>query len=279
MKYALLLLTLLCFSFIDKPKCHKPTFVTLQGKKQYYLSKGNGAPVIVLVSGLGPTMDDFSVIQNALSKTYRTICYDRAGIGQSEPLNPERTLETTSAELYELTQAIGLNVPFVLVGHSRGALIARYFAHRYPTTVCGLVLIDPAIPELKWLKRQLRTAAEQPAFDAYYESFCSDSVRYSPTIRNEFKNTFYNDSAALAGIGFPATIPVTLIASTKPSKEKYSVAEVKLKTDLIEGYLKLHPKLKVVFTDKAGHFIHDEQPQLVTREIKLLITGLKSNSK
>ncbi len=278
-RYILILLSLIGFSFIQKQSAGKEQFVEIRGKKQFYISKGTGNPVVVFITGLGPTMDDFQNVQNKIAKTTRTICYDRAGIGNSESFNNERTLENIASELKEMVEAIGLDKPFLLVGHSRGGVIARYFVSKYPEKVSGLVLIDPAIPEHKWLKRQLRTATEKKEFDIYYNSFCTDSTTYSSTIRNEFKNTFKNDSAAIAGKGFPLTIPITLIASNKTTKDKYSNEEVKIKVELITNYLKINPKIKLVFTNKAGHFIHDEQPKLVIDEIAAMQLKLKDRIK
>jgi pimeloyl-ACP methyl ester carboxylesterase len=270
----LILLSIICFSFIGKPKNDAPQFVEIKGKKQYYLSKGNGEPVIVFITGLGPTMDDFTKVQNKLSRTYRTISYDRAGIGNSESFGNERTLENISDELKELVELIGLKKPFVLVGHSRGGLIARYFVNKYPEKVFGLVLIDPAIPEHKWLKRQLRTDSEKKEFDAFYESFCTDSVKYTKTIRNEFKHTFETDSAEVAGKGF-STIPLTLIASNQITKAKYSAQEIKIKEDILKSYTRLNPNMRLLFTNKAGHFIHDDQPSLVINEITSMVNKHK----
>ncbi len=275
----LIIFSFICFSFIVKPNNDKQKFVEIRGKKQYYLSKGNGEPAIVFITGLGPTMDDFEAIQNKLSKTNRVICYDRAGIGNSESYNNERTLANISSELKELLDAIGLNKPFLVVGHSRGGLIARYFADKYADKVKGLVLIEPAIPEHKWLKRQLRSEIEKIEFDKYYESFCTDSINYTKTIRNEFISTFKNDSADVSEKGFPLSIPITLIASNKITDIKYNAEEVKIKVELVKSYLKINPNIKLIFTDNAGHFIHDDQPELVTREITTMLAKLRTDKK
>ena len=279
MRPYIIIFSLICFSFVDKPKKDKQQFIEIRGKKQYYLNKGNGEPAIVFITGLGPTMDDFEELQNRLSKTNRVICYDRAGIGNSESYNNERTLENISSELKELLDAIGLNKPFLLVGHSRGGVIGRYFVDKYPDKIKGFVLIDPAIAEHKWLKRQLRTEPERIEFDNYYNSFCTDSINYTKTIRNEFINAYKNDSADVSGKGFPQAIPITLISSTKISDIKYSAEEVKIKVDLVKSYLKINPNIKLVFTDKAGHFIHDDQPKLVIKEITTVLSILSADKK
>jgi pimeloyl-ACP methyl ester carboxylesterase len=46
--------------------------------------------------------------------------------------------------------ALAIPPPFVLVGHSFGALVVRIFAARHPSDVAGLVLVDPADPD-EWL--------------------------------------------------------------------------------------------------------------------------------
>jgi len=247
-------------------------FVEIRGKKQYYINKGDGNPVVVFVTGLGPSMDDFFEIQNKISKTTETFCYDRAGIGKSESFDNDRSLENISLELKELLDKVGINKPFILVGHSRGGLIARYFVNKYPDKVCGLVLIDPAIPELKWKKRELRTAKEKIELDNYYNTFSNDSIKFSPTIRSEFKAA---DSTSLAGKNFPSNIPITILASTKTTKDKYSKEESKIKVDLLKGYVKTAPQIKLILTDKSGHFIHEDEPKLVISEIISMFNKLK----
>lgn len=252
--------------------------VEINGRNQFYLAKGFGNPAVVFVTGLGPTMDDFQEVQIEVSKYTKTICYDRAGIGKSEPFNNERNLGNISYELKTLINKIGLNKPFILVGHSRGGLIARYFTSKYPEKVCGLILIDPAIPELIWKKRELRTDTEKIEFDNYYNSFCTDT-QYTATIRNEFKNTFTTDSSTVTGKGFPLNIPITIIGSSKISENKYSKEETNIKIGLLKSYLKINPQIKLILTNKAGHFIHDDQPNLVIREIIKMLVKLTSEKK
>ena len=247
-------------------------FVEIRGKKQYYVNKGEGNPVVVFVSGLGPTMDDFFEIQNKISKTTQTFCYDRAGVGKSEPFNNDRSLENISSELKELLEKVKISKPFILVGHSRGGLIARFFANKYPDKICGLILIDPALPEHRSMKRSLRTDKEKVEFDAFYNSFCTDSIKYSATIRSEFNAA---DSASISGKNFPSNIPITIIASNKITKDKYSKADTKIKVDLLNAYLKTAPQIKLILTNKSGHFIHEDEPKLVVKEILLMINKIK----
>ncbi|MBL0331098.1 MAG: alpha/beta hydrolase [Bacteroidetes bacterium] len=276
-RFLLLVFGFIGFSFlslqIDK---NKETFVEIKGKKQFYTAKGAGDPVVVFITGLGPTMDDFQKIQARVSKHTKTICYDRAGIGKSESFGNERNLENICNELNELIDKIGLNKQFILVGHSRGGLIARYFVSKYPERVCGLLLIDPAIPELKWKKRELRTEKEKIEFDTFYNSFCYDSTNYSATIRNEFIHSFTTDSSFVYGKGFPTNIPITIIGSNKLTEAKYSKEETTIKVDFLNSYLKINSAIKLILTSKSGHYIYDTEPKLVINEILAIVDNVKN---
>jgi len=52
--------------------------------------------------------------------------------------------------LYELMTKLRLRPPYLLVGHSYGGLIARWFASNYSKDVMGIVLVD-AVPESRYL--------------------------------------------------------------------------------------------------------------------------------
>lgn len=273
---SIILIALLLFSFTSAKKVKDEIkFTEVKGKKHYYRLKGEGNPVVVFISGLGPTMDDFFKIQNKIAKTHQTLCYDRAGIGNSEPMNNDRNLENISDELKEFLNNVIPNKEFVLVAHSRGGLIARYFANKYPDNLRGLLLIDPAIPEWKNKKRTLRTEAEKVDFDKFYNSFCTDSSKYSATIRSEFKNSFEKDSALIADKGFPTKIPVSMLISSKVTKDKYNAKEMEIKFDLVKEYLKSAPHIRLVVTNRSGHFIHEDEPKLVIKEIEVLLSKIK----
>ena len=79
---------------------------------------------------------------------FTTACiYDRAGFGWSDAGPLPRTAGRIADELHALLNAADIAPPFVLVGHSFGALSVRAYAARHPGDVAGLVFVDPAHPE------------------------------------------------------------------------------------------------------------------------------------
>jgi pimeloyl-ACP methyl ester carboxylesterase len=120
--------------------------VNLGGHRLHCLVKGEGSPAVIFESGLMSTVLSWQALQPEIAKVTRTVCYDRAGLGWSDPGPEERDAEQIVSELQKLLEQVQIAPPYVLVGHSFGGLTIRLFAARYPEQVAALVLIDPVVP-------------------------------------------------------------------------------------------------------------------------------------
>ncbi len=74
----------------------------------------------------------------------RVITYDRAGFGWSDPGPQPRTPVRIVTELHDLLKRAGESGPYIFVGHSLGAALARLFTGMYPNEVVGMVWVDSA---------------------------------------------------------------------------------------------------------------------------------------
>lgn len=119
----------------------------LQDKRVYYTAKGQKSPTIVIEAGLGSTSAEWWTIQTALSSSARVVTYDRAGYGWSELVQGPRTSRQIALELKRLLDALKIDPPYILVGHSQGGLYVNHFCRLYPDVVGGIVLIDPMSPD------------------------------------------------------------------------------------------------------------------------------------
>src|SRR5215216_933258 len=103
---------------------------------------GQGSPTVILDAGLGEFSAHWVRVQREVSDTTRVCAYDRAGMGWSE-MGPEpRDAKQISSELHTLLSKAGIEVPYVLVGHSFGGLSMLTYANRYPDEVAGVALVD-----------------------------------------------------------------------------------------------------------------------------------------
>ena len=121
-------------------------FIDLGTHRLHLLEKGHGSLTIVLEAGLMSTVLSWSGMQSTLSRSYRVVSYDRAGLGWSDLGPMPRTAERMVEELHTLLERAAIPPPYVLVGHSFGGLTMPLFAARYPQETAGVVLVDPVAP-------------------------------------------------------------------------------------------------------------------------------------
>ena len=120
--------------------------VDLGSHRLHLLELGQGSPTILLEAGLMSTVLSWSDLQRELSRSFRVVSYDRAGLGWSDLGPMPRTADRIVDELHAMLERAAIPPPYVLVGHSFGGLTMPLFAERYPEEVAGMVLVDPVAP-------------------------------------------------------------------------------------------------------------------------------------
>lgn len=132
----------------DAAQFHPPgKLVDLGGYRLHVYCTGAGGPTVILEHGHRATYLDWYRVQPEIAKFARVCSYDRAGYGWSDPSPRNRTPSVMADELHSALQAAGEKPPYVLVGHSFGAMDTIMFAHKFPDEVTGVVLVDGSTPE------------------------------------------------------------------------------------------------------------------------------------
>lgn len=108
---------------------------------------GTGAPLVVFEAGFINSAGAMRALQDKVGTLTSTLAYSRAGLGASAPGPEPRAASQIANELARLLDTLGVAQPVIIVGHSAGGVFARVFAHRFPSRVAGLVLVDPATEE------------------------------------------------------------------------------------------------------------------------------------
>lgn len=122
--------------------------IDVNNHKMHIFGTGNGSPTVVLTVGSGTpcAYTDYYFIQQEISKTVRTISYDRPGYGLSEPISTPRTVDEQAIDLHQLLNNAGEKPPYILVGHSLSSLEVIRYSQLFPKEVCGILLIDGGNP-------------------------------------------------------------------------------------------------------------------------------------
>jgi pimeloyl-ACP methyl ester carboxylesterase len=106
-------------------------------------------PLVLCEHGAFGCASDWAEVQSRLAdKGLRSLAYDRAGLGLSDPGPQPRDGLAMAQDLERLLENAGESGPVVFVGHSMAGLMARVFTRRNRARTVGLVLIDAVTPEM-----------------------------------------------------------------------------------------------------------------------------------
>jgi pimeloyl-ACP methyl ester carboxylesterase len=134
---------------------------TVNGHQMHIVCMGEGSPAVILqAGGLAESMWWYWV-QNQLASHTQVCAFDRPGFGWSEAVDGPRDALAIDAELYALLEQAGIPAPYVMAGHSLGAMWARVYATQYPQEIVGIVLVDSAAAPAS------EPFASQGAFDGW----------------------------------------------------------------------------------------------------------------
>jgi pimeloyl-ACP methyl ester carboxylesterase len=122
-----------------------------------------------MIHGIASSSVTFERLVPLVEPFHRVIAIDLLGFGESPaPDDAEYTIDEHTAALARTLRALRLREPFVLVGHSMGALIASRYAATNSGKVTKLVLISPPI----YLPTStIGGASGRTAMDLYFRTY------------------------------------------------------------------------------------------------------------
>ena len=130
-------------TWLDQHYATPQTLVKIGWRRRLnLLIAGEGAPTVIFAAGLIGTTLHWARVQPAVALKARTVAFDKAGIGFSDPGPMPRTASAIVEDLRAALRAAEIAPPYVLVAHSAGGSQMRLFAFRYPREIVGMVMVD-----------------------------------------------------------------------------------------------------------------------------------------
>ncbi len=246
-------------------------YVDVGGHTLRMLVSGHGHPAVVFESGGTPStggpLEDWELVQPAISKLTTTVSYDRAGVALSAPGPGPRDARQVALELHTALHKAGVLPPYILAGHSFGGLLNRVFAGMFPTEVCGLVLADPTQEEFIYWNVTRAT-------NSIYNDLPADWQEVKASL-NEAHASRLPDGirvVMITGMG-PQTLPAFM--SRKDQTEYRSLHQKWLQFH--QEWVEKIPGAQHIITEKTGHGIPFEEPELVIKAISDVVEQAKTS--
>jgi len=235
--------------------------VNVRTLQLYVRCEGKGSPLVVLEAGLGLGASHWQRVQPEVARNTRACAYDRAGRGRSgQPPDPH-PLPQMARELRELLRDTGQVGPYVVVGHSMGAGVVRWFELEHSDEVAGMVLVDPATAD-----SITQAFATVPA-DALAEY--DRNVRRMEGIDRE---TYLAGFTSLRNSGHRlGDRPLFVLTARKPE------SSFELRQQLRSEVNSLSSNVVRVTAENSGHDIPTDEPALVTRAILAVVRAVRTH--
>jgi pimeloyl-ACP methyl ester carboxylesterase len=263
----------------------KDGFVDSGGVKLHYVTAGDG-PLVVMLHGFPDYWYTWRDQMPALSKHFRVVALDLRGYNKSD--------QPAGVESYKMEKLVGdvaavlkhfKRKKAVLVGHDWGGAIAWSFAMTRPEQVDRLVILN--LPHPNGLLRELASNPEQRKNSAYARDFQKPDA--AKKVKPELLVFWVKEPEArklyLEALGrssmegmlnyYKANYP------REPYKAEGKLPPVKCPVLLIHGledrfllpgalndtWKWVEKDLTLITVPGAGHFVHRDRPEFVTRKI------------
>lgn len=102
------------------------------------------APPVVLIHGIGRSLEDWQPTQDLLSRDHRVISLDLPGFGLTRRMQGHWGLEGFARAVVALLDALGEQRPVHVMGNSLGGAVAMTLAANHPNRVASLLLVNSA---------------------------------------------------------------------------------------------------------------------------------------
>lgn len=252
----------------------------------YYLymeSVGAGSPTVIFESGMGCGAESLANLAAEVQHFTRTVLYDRAGLGQSDPAPTPRTSQDVVDDLWRLLQQAQIDGPYLLVGHSFAGYHLRLFAHQHPQVVSGLVLLDASHPDqtLRELHLLPLPLPNEPA--AITKARETLTAEWRDPLHNEEGIDIAASAAQVRATGHFGALPLVVITAGldewedgfPPDVARASAANwVTMQKELAALS---HNSTHIIATE-SDHSIQDCQPELVVNVIRQMVQELRKRS-
>jgi pimeloyl-ACP methyl ester carboxylesterase len=279
---------------------------SVNGIQMHYVMGGQGDP-IVLLHGWPETWYAWRHVMPDLAQNYTVIAPDLRGLGDSSKPPTGYDGKTVAEDIHQLVTQLGFNSIF-LVGHDIGAFVVYPYAAAHPTEVKGLVVMEvpppvtgffppPSMPIWWFLFHQtpdvpeaLTQGKEMTYLSWFYQNLAYNPAAITQADINEYVSRYSAPGGMRAGFEYYRAIPQDLIQNENYSKTNLTMPVLALGAGYIpafggnpntaaeNGMKMLAQNVTGIIVQNSGHFIQEEQPDVVVKLLNNFFSGNSTTS-
>jgi pimeloyl-ACP methyl ester carboxylesterase len=264
------------------------------GRELYLRCAGRGSPTVLLDSGIHDSSDLWTVTQTqfpvlaspsvfqGVARFTHVCIYDRPGTlrqtqpstltTRSTPAPMPRKLPDMAADIHKLLLSAGLRAAVVIVGHSMGGLIDRYFAQRYRKQVRGMVLVDAFGTNIRRLFGSL-----WPRYQ-HLVNFPGTPLENLPGWETLDINGAIRDVQRASPL---PRIPLAVISKTAPFATQPGFPKdvarrlERVWPEIQDRLVSLEPQTPHIFATGSDHYVQVHDPDLTTSVTRLIFDRVR----
>jgi pimeloyl-ACP methyl ester carboxylesterase len=252
--------------------------VDVGGHRLHARTFGFGEPAVVIEPGIGDTGAIWAVSVDTLARESLVVLYSRAGYGRSDPGPMPRSADRVAGELAAMLDNAPVEPPYILVGHSLGAINALVYASEHAHLLDGLVLLDP--PPLEFIRgnrfprlredADLMTAAfRRDAAAARAAGNEREAIRLE-TVASEHEQMFSSGWRLMASVQSLGDLPLVVVASGVPNPSFGEDAEAfqSFWRDSSERLTGLSTRGRFIYAENSTHDIPGDAPGVIVEAVR-----------
>jgi pimeloyl-ACP methyl ester carboxylesterase len=274
--------------------------VSVNGIQLHYVMGGEGDPV-VLLHGWPETWYGWHKVMPALSKNHTVIVPDLRGLGDSSKPPAGYDGKTLAEDIHQLVTQLGFET-VSLVGHDIGTQVAYSYAAAHPTEVKKLAVMELTIPgfappgrmPLWWVifhqtpdvPELVIEGKEKEYLSWFFRNLAFDPAAITQDAINEYVSKYSAAGGLRAGFEHYRAFPQDAIQNQNYSKTKLTMPVLALgggyiptfggnisMPTIIYGMNQLAQDVTGITVPNAGHFIQEEQPDVVVKLLNNFFSG------
>jgi pimeloyl-ACP methyl ester carboxylesterase len=266
---------------------------TVNGIIMHYVIGGKGDPV-VLLHGWPQTWYEWRhIITQLITNNYTVIAPDMRGLGDSEKPHTGYDTKTVAEDIYQLIKKLGFSKIY-LVAHDLGGPVAYSYAAAHSQDVRKMIILDTLLPgfgleeagnfspnglwhfsfhAVRDLPEKLIDGKEDVYLNWFYDYGSYNQFAITSKDREEYIKQYSKPGAIRAGFEYYRAIFEDAEQNKEYAKKKLDMpiltigGETGLGNLTTTSFQKVATNVTGITLPNTGHFIAEERPDFVTKEI------------